>query len=112
MAERAGQGLWSRLSAGFRHAFSLEPETPELSDDDRALLDRIAEGVKRRGLIEPAIFALESLKPLSFLGSQALHAVRPIAAATIGARHLERLARILERRDGVEELVKRIEALA
>jgi len=57
----------------------------------------------------PAVFLLESSKPLSFVGSQFLHFLSPLAHSVLDARELDRLAVMLERRDTVEALIVRIE---
>lgn len=82
---------------------------PGLSADDERLLDRIADAVVRWGMTAPAIFLLESSKPLNFVGSQFLHFLSPIAHSVLDARELDHVARLLERRDSVEELILRIE---
>lgn len=84
---------------------------PTRSAEDDALLNRIAEGVVRWGMTVPAVFLLESSKPLSFVGSQFLHFLSPIAHSLLDARELDRLAVMLERRETVEELIVRIEQL-
>jgi hypothetical protein len=81
------------------------PRTPE----DDVLLDRIAAGVVRFGMTVPAIFLLESSKPLSFVGGQFLHFLSPIVHSIFDARELDRVAVLLERRDTMEELIVRIE---
>ena len=43
--------------------------------------ERLARRIVARGLATPAIFALESMKPLSFLGSQFLVFVQPFYSA-------------------------------
>jgi hypothetical protein len=85
------------------------PEGPARTAEDEALLDRIALGVVRWGMSVPAVFLLESSKPLNFVGSQFLHFLSPIAHSLLDARELDRLAAMLERRDTVEELIVRIE---
>jgi len=82
---------------------------PPRTEEEEALLDRIAKAVVRRSMTAPAIFLLESSKPLSFLGSQFLHFLSPIVHSVLDARELDRLAVMLERRDTVEELIRRIE---
>jgi hypothetical protein len=81
------------------------PRTPE----DERLLDRIAGGVVRYGMTVPAIFLLESSKPLSFVGGQFLHFLSPIVHSLFDAREIDRLAYLLERRETLEELIVRIE---
>lgn len=80
-----------------------------LSGEDEALLDRIAAAVVRWGMAVPAVFLLESSKPLSFVGSQFLHFLSPIVHSVLDAREMDRLAAMLERRDTVERLIIRIE---
>lgn len=79
-----------------------------LSDEERALLDGLADGLARRRLGTVAILFLDSAKPLGFVASQLLHAFHPI----LGGRSLERVARLLERRGAVELLIRRLEARA
>jgi hypothetical protein len=81
-----------------------------LTDEDRALLDALADRLARRGLATPAILLLEASRPLGFVASQVLHFFRPLAGALVGdARAYDRLARLLERRGAVELLVRRLE---
>jgi hypothetical protein len=58
----------------------------------------------------PAILLLESMKPLSFLGSQALIFFEPMVRAFFTLPDYERVASLLERRESLEALMVRIEA--
>ncbi|MBZ0267055.1 hypothetical protein K8I85_02780 [bacterium] len=84
-----------------------DPRQP--TPEDEALLDRIAGAVVRWGMEVPAIFLLESAKPLSFVGGQFLHFLSPIVNSVVNAQDMDRLAILLERRETVEELILRIE---
>lgn len=101
---------WSRIQAGFRHAFATEADTVVLSSEDQALLDRIAETVVRRGMAAPTTVFLESLGPMNFLGGQALYFLAPILEVVLDAKVLEHAARLLERRDTIGRLIMLIEA--
>jgi hypothetical protein len=79
------------------------------SEEDERLLDRIAQGVVRWEMTVPAIFLLESSKPLNFVGSQFLHFLSPIIHTLVDAKELDRFALMLEKRDTLEELIVRIE---
>jgi hypothetical protein len=82
-----------------------------LSDDERAFLDKLADGLARRRLTTPALFFLESMKPLGFLGSQAMIMFRPLVSVVLSSPDsYDRLARILERRGSIELLLRRLEA--
>jgi hypothetical protein len=64
----------------------------------------------RHRMTVPAIFFLESVKPLSFVGSQALHFFEPMVNAFFQVRDYERFAVMMERRENLEALLVRIEA--
>ena len=82
-----------------------------LSDEDRAFLDKLADGLARRRLNTVALFFLESMKPLGFLGSQAMHFFRPIVSVLFSSSDAyDRLTAILERRGSIELLLRRLEA--
>jgi hypothetical protein len=49
---------------------------------------------------------------VSFLGSQALHALTPIIECAFDSKDMERVARLLERRDTVSHLIGLIETKA
>jgi len=57
----------------------------------------------------PAILFLESVKPLSFLGSQTLYFFEPMVRALFTVPEYERFAALLERRESVEALLVKIE---
>lgn len=93
-------------------------------DEDLAALERLAQFIVTRNLEAPAILFLQSAIPISFIGSQVMVALEPFVNAFYSylASFLRkktswqrddfgRLARIFERRDGIERLTKRIEQL-
>lgn len=101
---------WPRIDsflAGLRHAFALG--TP-LSEADRKLLARLAAAIVLRRMAGPAVLFLTSLRPLNFVGSQAMHFLRPFLTPLLNPRDYRRLAGILERREGLAALVAAIEA--
>ena len=104
--------MWKRWWAGRqdRETLAKPAEATPRSAQDDALLDRIAEAAVRYGMSVPAIFMLESSKPLNFVGSQFLHFLSPIVHTVLNARDLDRLALLMERRETAEELIQRIEA--
>ncbi len=103
---------WRRWRASLAWAFTVDPAPEDLAPEDLALLDRMAVAIVRRGLAAPALLFLETLAPLNFLGSQALHAVNPLLELVGGAQDAERLAAVLERRQAVALLQSRLEAAA
>ena len=100
----------ARARAGLRHAFAVQPETQPLAIEDVQLLERIAETIIKRGMAAPATMFLESMGPMNFLGSQALHFITPIIDCVLSIKEVEQVARLLERRDTVTRLIAIIEA--
>ena len=73
-------------------------------------MERIADVLVRRGMAAPATVFLESMGPMNFLGSQALHFLAPIIDCAFEAKEVEQVARLLERRETSARLIAIIEA--
>jgi hypothetical protein len=100
----------AQLQAGFRHAFAVRPESQPLSIDDVELMERVADVIVKRGMAAPATVFLESMGPMNFLGSQALHFFTPIIECAFNVKEVEQVARLLERRESIPQLIAIIEA--
>ncbi|MGH7206420.1 MAG: hypothetical protein ACREI2_09460 [Nitrospiraceae bacterium] len=100
----------SGFKACLKHAFAVAPERQALSLDDLALLERVADAVVKRGMAAPATVFLESIGPMNFLGSQALHFLTPILDLACKHSEIEHVAHLLERRDTISHLIALIEA--
>ncbi|MEZ4399897.1 MAG: hypothetical protein R3B06_07750 [Kofleriaceae bacterium] len=82
-----------------------------LAPDDLAMLDDLADGIARRRLTAPAIFFLESMQPLGFLGSQLMLGLKPLVAVVWSSpTRWDQVQRVLERRGTIEALLRRLEA--
>lgn len=103
---------WRELRTGIRHAFSTQTSVQSLSAEDVELMERMADAIVGRGMAAPATVFLESMGPMNFLGSQALHFLAPIIDCALDAREVEQVARLLERRDAASRLIATIEAKA
>ena len=97
-----------RIKEKIRHAFRVSPAEP-LGEDELELLRRVARGICQRGMSAPAILALESMRPLNFLGSQTLVALKPFVDVLVSTEDYQRFTAILEQRDGVPRLIACIE---
>lgn len=112
MALISSESVVHKLSAfrtALRHAFAVQPAREEWSAEDTALLDRVADAVVKRGMAAPASVFLESMGPMNFLGSQALHFVSPILECAFSAKEVTQIARLLERRDSLSRLITLID---
>ena len=90
---------------------------------DQEILDRLASWVVTKRMTTPAILFLESHRPLSFVGSQAMIAASPIAhffepflqyLMGPGYEHAiyKRFAGLMEDRENVERLIIAIERMS
>jgi hypothetical protein len=100
---------WDKVREELSYAFSTTPDAEVFTTKDLALLERVADAVVKRGMTAPATVFLESLGPMNFLGSQALHFLTPIVEWAINAKEVEQVARLLERRDTISRLIAIIE---
>lgn len=96
-----------------RHAFAVEPPGPAtLTDAEEAVVGRLADEVVRRGMVAPALLALESFRPLNAIGANAMHALTPFVSVLADPGSFTTLAALLERRGSVEAICRVIEARA
>ena len=72
-------------------------------------MERIADALVKRRMAAPAMMFLESMGPMNFLGSQALHFLMPIIECAFEGKEFERIASLLERRDTLSRLIAMIE---
>ena len=100
------------LRTGLRHAFAVQPQREAFTTEDLALLAWVADAIVGRGMATPATLFLESMGPMNFLGSQALHVLSPILESILSGTDLTQVARLLERRDAIPRLMSLIEARA
>ena len=81
-----------------------------LSDEDRTMLDELADAIARRRLTSAAVFFLESMQPLGFLGSQLMLGLRPlISLVWTSPLRWDQVQRVLTRRGSIELLLQRLE---
>lgn len=105
-----------RFSEYFRHAFAIEPDEPQLfAEEDipqerkQALIEKLAQEIVDRRLAVPAIMLLETVKPLSFLGSQALIFIEPIVQSIFSFKSYREFTLMMENRENIELLMQEIE---
>ncbi|MCK5784923.1 MAG: hypothetical protein KAH54_00035 [Candidatus Sabulitectum sp.] len=89
----------------------LDPEdyNTDTTEDYDDLAKRIAHKIVERELTVPAIIFLESIKPVSFLGSQMLVFANPVISLLVQSGDYYRFVRMIEDRENVEKLTVAIE---
>ncbi len=87
----------------------VEQLSKELTDEDRKLIDWVADQIVSRRLTAPALFLLESSKPLNFVSSQLLVVLSPVLVTLMPRVPYDRLVSLLEKRSFIELLLRAIE---
>ena len=82
-----------------------------MSKSDRIFIANLAEKVVRYGMAVPAIFFLDMLKYLSFLGGQSLIFIGPFMTIFIQGQSYYRMAELFEDRNNIEFLLTEIERI-
>ena len=83
-------------------------EKKDLSDE----IEEIALFIHRKKLEAPAIMFLELNKPLSLFYSSLFLVSTPVLGAFLGTERMKKLYEIMEKRENIEKLIKRIEEIA
>jgi len=86
------------------------PEQDPLPEEEHAVLEKVARKVVDRGMTVPAILFLESVKPLNFIGAQALVFFEPIVQSIFNIRDYDTFRSALEKRPSIEIMIQKIEA--
>ena len=94
----------------FKHAFATD--STKLEDCDTALIRKLADFVIRRNMSVPAVMFLESVRPLNYVGSQAMVFFKPILSRFFTKVEYDKLAALLEKREVIDRLIKEIEQRA
>jgi hypothetical protein len=91
-----------------RDSIYLDGQMPS-PERQKELLEKIANQIVKRKLTVPAIMFFESIKPLSFVGSQALVFLQPMVQAFLNRREYDEITLMMEERENVEKLLCEIE---
>ena len=80
-------------------------------NDNQKIISRLAADIVKRGVSVPAIFFLESTKYISFIGSQFLVFLGPIATCFINNQKYYNYTSIFEDKKNIEFLISEIEKI-
>jgi len=105
--------LFRRESAGTPSAVPEEQPAGEEGpvDEDQEIINKVAGKIVRMRMTIPAIFFLESSKPLAFLGSQLLIFFEPFIQTLFNIRQYQRFAVLMEHHENWERLIRKMEDL-
>ena len=80
-------------------------------NDVHKIISDLANDIVQRGLSVPAVFFLESTKYVSFIGSQFLVFLGPIATCFINNQKYYNFATLLEEKSNIDFLINEIERI-
>ena len=86
-------------------------EAINIKDQDIKFLKNLAHRIINSGLITPAVFFLEIIKPMSLLGSHALIFLGPILNSFIQSEDYYRKIEVFEKPENIELLLEMIEKI-
>jgi hypothetical protein len=95
-------GIWD-------NAFKL-PDPPEATEEEKKLLDVLADKVRARKMGDMAALTLESTKPLHNLGAQGVVFLGPMLNMFFQKEEVSRYVKLLENPKAVAYLVERLGA--
>jgi hypothetical protein len=104
---------WSlfRRTSGDRPPLAPAEERTGGGSEDEELIYKVADRIVRMRMTVPAIFFLESSKPLAFLGGQLLIFLEPFVQTLFNIRQYQRFALLMENRDNWEKMIRKVEDL-
>jgi hypothetical protein len=93
----------------FKDAMHMPEENP-LPEEEMLVLEKVAKKVVDKSMTIPAIVFLESVKPLNYIGSQAMVFFEPIVQSLFNLKDYDTFRSALEKRQSVEIMIQKIEA--
>ena len=82
-----------------------------ISQSDQQLISNLAQKIVIHGMAVPAVFFLEMVKYMSFIGSQLMVFFGPVITAFIQSESYYKITHLLEERQNVEFLMLEIERI-
>ena len=86
-------------------------EAPPLTEHEAEVLGKVAAKVVEWKMTVPAIIFLESIKPLNYIGAQAMVFFEPFVQTLFNFKDYDTFRELMERRESVERLLLKIEEL-
>jgi hypothetical protein len=87
-----------------------DPRDTKIPPEEDEVLEKAAQKVVQWKMAVPAILFLESVKPLNYIGSQALVFFEPIVQSVFSIKDYDTFRSALEKRESIELLLRKIEA--
>ena len=82
-----------------------------INQSERQLISKLAKKIVKHGMAVPAIFFLEMIKYMSFIGSQLMVFFGPVITVFIQSESYYKITHLLEERQNIEFLMLEIERM-
>lgn len=83
-------------------------DTEDSDEDVAELIDKAANDIRKRGLVTPAIMAIEMHRPLANVGAHAAVVFAPFLVPFLGLSTFASYTRIFRKRENIEKLLDRL----
>ncbi len=84
-------------------------ESDLTEEETEDLVVKAAKEIRRRGMVTPAVLALEMFRPLSFIGANQAMMHAPFLVPILGYDAVHDYSRLFKNRENVERLLQEIE---
>lgn len=98
-----------KLCKEIKHAFAIPNSKNNFAEEEVQLLEKLANGIAKRKMAAPAIMFLETLKPMGYIGSQAMVFFRPFYSLVFKTADYDKISKVLEKRECTSKLIKLLE---
>ncbi len=99
----------SILERGEAMSYSEYDLPPERREE---MIEWVAQQIHKRGLTTPAVFFIEMNRPISYIGSQAVHFFSPFINAIFDSKLASEVGTLMADRKNIDRLIDRLEMLA
>lgn len=92
----------------WKNAFSLPSDKP-VTEEEKALLEKVAAKIRERSLGQVAALAVESSRPIHNISSQALVFLMPFISILFKKEEAQKIVDMLQNPNAVSYLIERLE---
>ena len=97
------------MREAIKRAFDIGEKKPfKPNKNQKLIVKKISFEISKRHLTLPAIVTLETLRPLNYLGSQAMHFFQPIITSILNVEGYSEFTSMLEKRECIDYLIDSI----
>lgn len=97
---------WTRLRESFSHAFAVRRDP--LTQDQLAILDRLADEIRRRRLVPAVAAAAELARPVAGVTGHSVSFFEPLLSSFVDPQKIDTARQLLQHPDAIDALQERL----